>query len=51
MLRGFFGFAEHQEKADYGLGYKLTLTRNIDNVVLKKDNVISLVKRKCYQMV
>ena len=27
MLKDVFGFAEHQEKATYGLGYKLTLTR------------------------
>ena len=37
-LKGIFGFAEHQEKGTYGLGYKLTLTRNTDNVVLNKDN-------------
>ena len=29
-LRDVFGFAEHQEKATYGFGYKLTLTRNND---------------------
>ena len=28
MLQNNFCFAEHQEKATYGLGYKLTLTRN-----------------------
>ena len=32
--KGIFGFAEHQEKATYGLGYKLTLTRNSDIAVL-----------------
>ena len=37
-LKDFFGFAEHQEKATYGLGYKLTLTRNNDNAVLNKAN-------------
>ena len=31
MLRDTFGFVEHQEKATYGLGYKLKLTRNVDN--------------------
>ena len=36
MLKDIFGFAEHREKATYGLGYKLTLTRNTDNAVLKK---------------
>ena len=30
MLKDVFGFAECQEKATYGLGYKLTLTRNKD---------------------
>ena len=37
-LKDVFGFAEHQEKATYGLGYKLTLTRNNDNAVLNKAN-------------
>ena len=36
-----FGFAEHQEKGTYGLGYKLTLTRNSDNAVLNKDNAVN----------
>ena len=39
-LKDIFGFAEHQEKGTYGLGYKLTLTRNTDNAVLNKDNAI-----------
>ena len=26
-----FGFASHEEQATYGLGYKLTLQKNIDN--------------------
>ena len=30
------GFAEHQEKATFGLGYKLTLTRNKDEAVIDK---------------
>ena len=38
MLKDVFGFAEHQEKATSGLGYKLTLTRNFDNSVLNKAN-------------
>ena len=33
MLKYIFGFAEHQEKEIYGLGYKLTLTRKTDNAV------------------
>ena len=36
MLKDVFGFAEHQEKATYGLGYKLTLTRNKDDAVTDK---------------
>ena len=39
-LKDIFGFAEHQEKGTYGLGYKLTLTRNTDNGVLNKDNAV-----------
>ena len=36
MLEDVFGFAEHQEKAIYCLGYKLTLTRNRDDAVIDK---------------
>ena len=36
MLKDVFGFAGHQEKATYGLGYKLTLTRNKDEAVIDK---------------
>ena len=39
-LKDIFGFAEHQEKGTYGLGYKLILTRNTDNAVLNKDNIV-----------
>ena len=39
-LKDILGFAEHQEKGTYGLGYKLTLTRNTDNAVLNKDNAV-----------
>ena len=45
-LKDVFGFAEHQEKAIYGLGYKLTLTRNSDNAVLNKGDVTILSKFK-----
>ena len=41
MLKDIFGFAEHQAKGTYGLGYKLTLTRNSDNAVLNKGNAIN----------
>ena len=46
VLKDVFGFSEHQEKATYGLGYKLTLTRNTDNSVLNKDNAIHIGKVK-----
>ena len=40
-LKDVFGSAEYQEKGTYGLGYKLMLTRNTDNAVLKKANGIN----------
>ena len=46
MLRDVLGFAEHQEKASYGLGYKLTLTRNSNSAVLSKDNAVNNAKIK-----
>ena len=46
MLKDIFGFAEYQEKASYGLGYKLTLTRNSDYSVLNKDNATNFGKFK-----
>ena len=46
FLREILGFAEHQKKATYGLGYKLTLTRNTDNDVLNKDNAVNNAKIK-----
>ena len=36
MLKDVFGFSQHQEKAIYGLDYKLTLTRNKDYAVIDK---------------
>ena len=36
LLKVVFGIAEHQEKATYGLGYNLTLTRNKDDAVIDK---------------
>ena len=35
-LKDVFGFAEYREKATYGLGYKLSLTRNTDNGQIKE---------------
>ena len=43
-LQDVFGFSAHQEKATYGLGYILTLTRNSDNAVLNKGDAINLGK-------
>ena len=43
-LKDVFGFAGYQEKATYGLGYILTLTRNSDNAVLNKGNAIKNAK-------
>ena len=45
-LKDVFSFAEHQHKATFELGYKLTLTGNTDNVVLNKDNAINNAKSK-----
>ena len=36
MLKDVFGSAECQEKATYGLGYKLTLRRTNDDAVIDK---------------
>ena len=44
FLKDIFGFAEHQEEATFGLGFKLTLTRNGDNFVFNKDNAINRSK-------
>ena len=40
-LKDIFGYAEHQEKTTYGLGYRLILTRNTDNAVLNKGNTVT----------
>ena len=45
-LKDVFGFAEYQNKGTYGLGYKLTLTRNTNNAVLNKDDAINLGRIK-----
>ena len=36
MLKDVLGFAEHQEKATYGPGYQLTLTRKKGDAVIDK---------------
>ena len=43
-LKDVFGFAEHQQVGTFGLGYKLTLTRNTDKAVLNKDNATNNAK-------
>ena len=45
-LKDISGFAQHQDKVTYGLGYKLTLTRNSDNAVLNKTNATAIGKIK-----
>ena len=45
-LRDVFGFAEYQEKATYGLGYKLTLTGNKDVAVIDKAAGIADARNK-----
>ena len=50
MLKDVFGFAEHQEKATYGLGYKLTLTRNKDEAVIDKVAGIADGRIKIYHI-
>ena len=46
MLKDVFGFAEHQETATYGLGYKLTLTKNKDDAVIDKAGGITEARIK-----
>ena len=51
MLKDVFGFAEHEEKAIFGLGYKLILATNSDSAVLSKDNAIinATIKIKSFE--
>ena len=46
FLKTIFGYSEYQHKCTFGLGYKLTMTRNNDNVVLNKGNAINIGKIK-----
>ena len=45
-LKDVFGFAEHQEMGTFGLGYKITLTKNTNNAVLNKDIATNNAKIK-----
>ena len=46
MVKDVFGFSECQGKADFGLGYRLKLTRNTDNAFFNEDNEINNAKTK-----
>ena len=46
MLRDVFGYSEHQQKPNYGLVYKLTITGNKDEAVIDKDAGIANAKIK-----
>ena len=46
MLKDIFGFAEHQEKGTFGLGYNSTLTEKIDNAVLNNVDAMNNAKIK-----
>ena len=43
-LKDFFGLAEHQQKATYGLGFIITLTRNNDSAALNKSDATIIAK-------
>ena len=42
MFKEVFRSAELQEKVNYGLGYKLALTRNEDDTVLNETEAIAV---------
>ena len=44
MLKDVFGFAEHQEKETYGLGYKISLTTNREDAVIDKTGGIAVAR-------
>ena len=46
LLKDVFDIAEHQEKATYGLGYELILTRNEDEAVIDKATGVADVRIK-----
>ena len=47
-LKDKFGLPEHQAKVMYSWGDQLTIKRNGDNAVLKKDNAINIAKFKSF---
>ena len=46
MLSDVFRSPKDQQKGTFGLGYKLTITRNVDKSVLNKDNATVIGKIK-----
>ena len=46
MLKDNFGYAEHQKKATYGLGYKVNLRRNKNDAVIDKAGGIANARIK-----
>ena len=50
ILKDIFGFAECQQKCTYGLGYKLTLSRNKDNGAIDKAASIADARNKIEQI-
>ena len=46
MLKDVFGYAEHQEKRNFGFTYRQTLTKNSDNSVVNKDNATNIGRTK-----
>ena len=50
MFEDVFVFAEHQQKATYGLGYKLTLIRNQEHTVLDKAAGVNDARSKTNQV-
>ena len=49
-LTNIFGYAEHQEKGTYGLGYRFILTRNTDNAALNKNNAVANARIRIYSL-
>ena len=45
-LEDILRFVEHQQKETFGVGYKLTLTRNLDNSLLNIDKATNIGKSK-----
>ena len=46
-----FDFPQHEEEAIYGLGFKVTLTRNEDDAVLNKAETIANARSKLIKFI